>query len=156
MRGPIKCVAVTCVLVTMLPPGVALAGPSSALNFSTQSNNVVCGIAPRIHGTHLDPGVGAPLNGLWPGLQCAAEGIPRPAGAVGDPFVQLGQGRAGRARVLNLSQNDLSSGATPVALPAGSTWRREGITCRVGASSVSCGNGHGHGFTLATDHLHLF
>jgi hypothetical protein len=156
MRAAIRSVAGACVLVATLMPAAASASQSAAVNFSTQSNTVVCGIAPRIHGTHLDPGLGAPLNGLWPGLQCAAEGIPRPPGPVGDPFVLLGQGRAGRARVVNLSQDDLVSDAPPVALPAGSTWRREGITCKIGASSVSCGNGHGHGFTLASGHLHLF
>jgi hypothetical protein len=129
---------------------------SRAVNFQTKTANVVCGIAASVPGTELDPGTGAPLNGDYPGLQCSAEGIPKPKHGFGDPFVQLGQGHAGRAKLVDESQDDLISGANPVTLAPGSTWRRYGITCRLTASSVRCTNGTGHGFKIFTGHLELF
>jgi hypothetical protein len=144
--------------LVLSPAPIALgAGTSHASNWSIQSNNVVCGIA-KVPGTRPDPGTGAPLNGLWPGLQCATPGIPRPAhgGAVGDPFVQLGQGRAGRARVVDESQDDLISNSPQVTLKAGSSWRGDGIVCAVHASAIRCHNSVGHGFSLAPGHVHIF
>lgn len=129
---------------------------SHALNFQTKTAEVVCGIASSVPGTELDPGTGAQLGGDYPGLQCSAEGIPKPKHGIGDPFVQLGQGRAGRAKLVDESQNDLISGANPVTLAPDSTWGRYGITCSVSASSVRCTNGTGHGFEISTGHLHLF
>jgi hypothetical protein len=129
---------------------------SHAINFQTKTADVVCGIAASVPGTVLDPGTGAQLNGNYPGLQCSAEGIPKPKQGIGDPFVQLGQGRAGRAKLVDESQDDLISGASPVTLAAGSTWRRYGITCSLNSSSVRCANGTGHGFEISTGHLHLY
>jgi len=42
--------------------------------------------------------------GYWPEVQCSAPGIPRPRQGIGDPFVQLGQGQARRARLVDESQ----------------------------------------------------
>ena len=64
-------------------------------------------------GVEVDPGTGAQLSGNYPGLQCSAEGIPKPKHGFGDPFVQLGQGRAGRARLVGESQDDLIWAPTP-------------------------------------------
>ncbi len=143
------------VLVLAIFPASAGARASHAGNWETQRQSIVCGVA-RVWGTALDPGTGAPLNGFWPGLQCSAAGIPRPAAGVGDPFVQLGQGRAGRARLVDESQDDLSSGAPPVRLAAGSTWSRAGISCLIGAGSIRCVNAVRHGFTLSPGHVRLF
>jgi hypothetical protein len=136
-------------------PADAMAS-SHAVNFQTKAADVVCGIAASVPGTELDPGTGAPLNGDYPGLQCSAVGIPKPKHGFGDPFVQLGQGHAGRARLVGESQDDLISSAYPVALAPGSTWKRYGIACSLSASSVRCTNGGGHGFKISNGHLSLF
>jgi hypothetical protein len=112
-------------------------------------------VAEGVQGTELDPGTGAPLNGLWRGLQCQAAGIPHGQG-IGDPAVQLGQGRAGRARLVDISQDDLVSDAPFVALAPGSVWKRYGIACTVNATSIRCTNGPGYGFTMSPGRLHLF
>jgi hypothetical protein len=129
---------------------------SRALNFQTQTADVVCGITASVPGTVLDPGTGAPLNGDYPGLQCSAAAIPKPKQGIGDPFVVLGQGRAGRARLTDESQDDLISRANPMTLGPGSTWKRYGIACTLTAFSVRCTNGVDHGFKISTGHLSLF
>jgi hypothetical protein len=139
----------------MLLPGAASASTSNAVNWSTQGEAVVCGVADGIEGTELDPGTGAPLDGLWPGLQCQATGIPHGQG-IGDPAVHLGQGRAGRARLVDISQDDLVSDAPFVALDPGSVWKHDGIVCTVNATSVRCTNGPGYGFTMSPGHVYLF
>ena len=91
--------AIACSLtVAAAAPALASAVVSHAANFQPSSRGVFCGVALAVRGTARDPGTGAPVVGLHRGLQCSARGIPRPKGAVGDPFVQLGQGQAGRAR----------------------------------------------------------
>jgi hypothetical protein len=142
-------------LAAMLLPGAAAASTSRALNWSTEGEAVVCGVAERVEGTELDPGTGAPLNGLWRGLQCQAAGIPHGQG-IGDPAVELGQGRAGRARLIDMSQDELVSDAPFAALAAGSVWKSYGIACTINATSIRCQNGPGYGFTLSPGHLHLF
>jgi hypothetical protein len=144
--------------IALLPPLLPAAAQASsrAINFQTQTADVVCGIAASVPGTEFDPGTGAPLNGDYPGLQCSAAGIPKPKRGIGDPFVQLGQGRAGRAKLVDESQDDLISPANPVTLTSGSTWKRDGIACSLAASTVRCANGTGHGFEISTGHLVLF
>jgi hypothetical protein len=139
----------------MLWAGSASASTSNAVNWSTGAEAVVCGVAEGIEGTELDPGTGAPLNGLWRGLQCQAAGIPHGPG-IGDPAVQLGQGRAGRARLIDMSQDDLVSDAPFVALAPGSVWNRYEIVCTVLATSIRCANGPGYGFTMSPGRLRLF
>lgn len=129
---------------------------SHAVNFQTKTADVLCGIVASVPGTALDPGTGSQLEGEYPGLQCSAVGIPKPKHGIGDPFVQLGQGRAGRAKLVDESQDDLISDADFVTLAPGSTWRRYGIACTLSASSVRCTNGTGHGFKISTGHLSLF
>lgn len=136
-------------------PAAAVAS-SHAVNFQTKTADVVCGIAASVPGTELDPGTGTLLNGDYRGLQCSAAGIPKPKHGIGDPFVQLGQGRVGRARLVDESQDDLISSANPVTLAPGSTWKRYGITCSLSASAARCVNGMGHGFKISTGHLTLF
>lgn len=154
MRRPALLLAATA-LALVVPPAAAQA-LSHAVNFQTKTTEVVCGIAASVPGTELDPGTGAPLNGDYPGLQCSAVGIPKPKQGFGDPFVQLGQGRAGRAKLVDKDQDDLVSSADPVTLAPGSIWKRDGITCRLSASSARCTNGTGHGFKLSTGHITLF
>jgi hypothetical protein len=141
-------------LVPLILPAAAAAS-SHAVNFQTKNTDVACGVVAAVPGTELDPGTGAQLGGDYPGLQCSAPGIPKPKQGFGDPFVQLGQGSAGRARLIDESQDDLISAANPVTLPPGAVWERYGIVCKLAASSVSCANGVGYGFTLSTGHLHL-
>jgi hypothetical protein len=143
-------------ILTAVCPASAVARASHTSNWSTSGAQVVCGIVPAVPGTAFDPGVQAPLNGRWPGLQCSAAGIPRPRQGVGDPFVQLGQGRSGRARLVDESQDDLSSSAPFKRLAPGSTWSADGIVCAVRSGSVRCTNSAGHGFTLASGHVRLF
>jgi len=142
-------------LLAMIVPAVASASTSSTLNWSTEGAAVVCGVAEGVQGTTLDPGTRAPLDGFWRGLQCQAAGIPRVQG-VGDPAVQLGQGRAGRARLLDISQDDLVSDSSFAVLAPGSMWTRYGIHCTVAATSIRCTNGPGYGFTMSPGRVHLF
>lgn len=146
-------------LLTVLVPLVlpAVAGASShSVNFQTKTADVDCGVVAAVPGSEQDPGTGASLNGDYPGLQCSAEGIPKPKQGFGDPFVQLGEGHAGRAKLVDESQEDLVSSANPATLPPGSVWKRYGIVCRLTASSVRCTNGAGRGFEISTGHLDLF
>jgi hypothetical protein len=147
--------ALLATLVALVLPAAAAAS-SRAVNFQTKTSDVVCGVVAAVPGTERDPGTGAQLNGDYPGLQCSAEGIPKPKQGIGDPFVQLGQGSAGRATLVDESQDDLVSVADPATLAPGSTWKRDGIVCKLTASSVRCANRAGHGFKLATGHLELF
>jgi hypothetical protein len=151
MRRPILLATLALIAV----PAVAMAS-SHAVNFLTKATDVSCGIVAAVPGSEFDPGTGAQLSGDYPGLQCSAEGIPKPKRGIGDPFVQLGQGRAGRARLVDESQDDLISDANPVTLAPGSTWKRYGIACKLTAASVRCVNGSGHGFKISTGHLSLF
>lgn len=148
--------AIGALAATALSPTSAVAESSHASNWETAGGQVACGIAGRVPGTEIDAATHTPLNGSWPGLQCSARGIPRPAQGVGDPFVQLGQGRSGRARVVDESQDDLLSGAPFSPLAPGTSWRRDGISCAVGANLVRCTNAVGRGFTLSPGHLRLF
>ena len=142
-------------LMVLVLPATAEAS-SRAINFQTKTADVGCGIVAAVPGTELDPGTGAALNGNYPGLQCSAEGLPKPKQGFGDPFVQLGQGHAGRARLVDESQDDLVSSAYPATLAPGAVWKRAGIVCKLTASSVRCTNGVGHGFEISTGHLDLF
>lgn len=137
-------------------PASAGAAPSHVPNWATSGQQVVCGIAAGIAGTEFDPGTQAPLDGRWPGLQCQAAGIPHPRSGIGDPAVQLGQGRAGRARLVDISQDDLISSGAYVELAAGTMWKRYGITCALHTASVRCSNAAAHGFTMSPGHVHLF
>jgi len=132
------------------------ASDSRTGNWGTHGLQVVCGVAADIAGTAFDPGAQSELNGRWPGLQCMAAGIPRPRQGVGDPAVQLGQGQTGRARLVDVSQDNLVSSAAYVELASGTTWKRDGITCAVHTASVRCTNSVGHGFTMTPGHVHLF
>ncbi|MGP8241477.1 MAG: hypothetical protein ACLQQB_06900 [Solirubrobacteraceae bacterium] len=146
---------VAAIALVVALPATATAS-SHAVNFQTKTADVLCGIVVSVPGTELDPGTGAQLDGDYPGLQCGAAGIPKPKHGYGDPFVQLGQGQAGRARLVDESQDDLVSGANPATLAPGSTWKRYGIACTLTKSSVRCANGTGHGFEISTGHLSLF
>ena len=129
-------------------PAAATATTSTAPNFSTEGEAVVCGVAVGVQGTAIDPGTMAPANGRWPGLQCQTTGLPR-VSAIGDPAVQLGQGSAGRARLLDISQDELLSDTPYMALAPGTRWTRYGIACTIGASSIRCTNGPGYGFIIS-------
>lgn len=155
MRRPTLLSACAGALIAMIAPSAASASTSHILNWSTDGAAVVCGVAEGVEGTVVDPGTRGPLDGLWRGLQCQAAGIPHGQG-VGDPTVQLGQGRAGRARLVDISQDDLVSAAPYGALAPGSVWARYDIACTVAGTSVRCANGAGYGFTLSPAHVRIF
>ena len=136
-------------------PASASASTSHAANWQTHGGRVVCGVA-RVRGTVLDPGTQAQLTGYWPGLQCSAAGIPKPKQGIGDPVVRLGQGQAGRAQLLDESQNELTFDSPFVELAPASTWSRAGITCAIHDESVHCANSVGDGFTISPGHVELF
>ena len=77
----------------------------------------------------------APANGRWPGLQCQTTGLPR-VSAIGDPAVQLGQGSAGRARLLDISQDELLSDTPYMALAPGTRWKNFASSGEMIASRV--------------------
>jgi hypothetical protein len=143
-------------LALALAPARAAGAVAHMPNWATRGQSVVCGVAAQVPGTAVDPGTMAPENGRWPGVQCTAPGIPRPRQGVGDPFVQLGQGRSGRARLRDESQDELISASPFVELAAGATWRRYGIACTVGSASVRCVNSAGSGFSIALGHVRVF
>lgn len=151
----LRAVPIVALLLAAHPAGSS-ASDSRASNWGTHGQQVVCGVAADIAGTAFDPGTQAPLNGRWPGLQCMAAGIPRPRQGIGDPAVQLGQGETGRARLVDVSEDELVSSGPYVELASGTTWKRDGITCAVHAASVRCTNSVGRGFTMAPGHVHLF
>jgi hypothetical protein len=155
VKRPTLFLACVWALLAILWIGSASASTSNTANWSTEGQAVVCGVAEGVAGTEFDPGTDAPLNGLWRGLQCQAAGIPRGQG-IGDPAVQLGQGRAGRARLVDISQDDLVSDTPYIALTPGSVWKDDHIACTVGATSVRCTNEPGYGFTMSPGHLKLF
>jgi hypothetical protein len=148
--------AIFALLLAVAYPSIARAVASHVANWGTRGQKVVCGVTAAVPGTAFDPGTQAPLNGNWPGLQCMAAGIPRPRQGVGDPAVQLGQGRVGRARLVDVSQDELVSSGPYVELAPATTWKRDGITCAVHTASVRCTNSVGHGFTISPGHVHLF
>jgi hypothetical protein len=153
--GGIRLTGWVAALAATLTPACAAAAGSSTPNWATQHEAVVCGVAVGIEGTALDPGTESVLNGLWPGLQCQTTGI-KPVSGVGDPAVQLGQGRAGRARLVDISQDDLQSDAPYAVLEPESIWIADEISCKVGAESVRCANAPGYGFTMSPGHLEIF
>jgi hypothetical protein len=121
----------------------------------TQGNKeVVCGIAP-VYGTAFDSGVMGNENGLWPGLLCEAEGLRNPHPSQGDPAVTLGQGSAGRAKLIDTSQDEYTSTSSFKRMPSHANWSKDGITCTINPAQVICHNSSGHGFTLSKDHLKL-
>jgi len=144
------------VLMLCLAAGTADASVSSTANWSTPGEAVVCGVVAEVPGSKLDPGTGSLRNGMWPGLQCQAAGLPDSRSGVGDPTVHLGQGRSGRARLVYISQDELVSAAPYRRLRSGSLWKRDGIRCAVSSASVRCTNSAGHGFSLSPGHLHTF
>jgi len=149
-------VAAAAVLIAGAGAGASIASAASvshATNWDIEAGTLGCGIA-DVHGTALDPGTGAEQTGYWPGLQCSAEDIKPPKGdEAGDPFVQLGQGTAGRARLVEIGDDDLLYNRKDVTLKPGTTWSLDGISCSIAASSISCHNSSGHGFTLSKGHL---
>jgi hypothetical protein len=133
----------------------AMTVTSHAPNWETPGGKVLCGVATFVE-TRPDPGTQAPLEVPGRGLQCSALGIPRPKHGIGDPVVKLGRGHAGRAQLVDQSQDELIFNVPPATLAAGGTWRREGIVCAVHAASVRCTNRAGHGFKISPGHVHLF
>jgi hypothetical protein len=152
-RAPLAALAAAA-LAALAAPAVCAAAPvSRATNFETPNRMVFCGLA-LVPGTRSDPGTGATLRGRWPGLQCSTPGLPHVPHGFGDPFVQLGQGSV-RAHELDLSQDDLLFSRAPARLTAGSVWERDGISCRISESSVSCTNASSHGFVMRRGHVTL-
>ena len=131
-----------CCARTLAPITVLLlaAAPASGASIShaklwqNRSGSVVCGI--KIHPQ------GKPATELL----CGSKGIPRAAHGVGDPFVQLAA--HGRAQLVLISQASFEGSGTPVTLGRGASWRSLGVTCTIGAKTVTCENNSKHGFTV--------
>jgi len=129
----------------------AFAKTSHVLLWTTHNNTgnatVVCGITPDVYGSVYSSGAMASVNGYYPGLQCDAEGLRNPHPQQGDPAVALGQGSAGKARIIETSQDNYESSHF-TRMPEHATWSKDGITCKIDKATVSCHNTAGHGFTL--------
>jgi hypothetical protein len=80
---------------------------------------------------------------------CSAKKIPAPphtSSRDGDPgFVSIGP--TGKPKLLRLSQNSFVSHKLKT-LTAGTTWKFNGVSCTVAATTVTCKNKSKHGFTL--------
>ncbi len=90
-------------------------------------------------------------------ILCSAKGIPRPRHSnpnVGDPFVELAG--SGKAKLVLISQNSFPSGAKTHTLANGTKWSKRGVTCTLGAKTVTCKNGAHHGFTIGNGHYKSF
>ncbi len=155
MRGSTRAACLAVTLAVAGWPRAAAAASSHAPNWQTAHGEVLCGIA-VVAQTRFDPGTQTYMEEPGRGLQCSALGIPRPKRGIGDPVVKLGQGRAGRAQLMDQSQDELISNRAPVTLAPASTWSHTGIVCAVHAASVRCRNTAGHGFTISPGHVHLF
>jgi hypothetical protein len=115
------------------PIAAAKTTTSHALLFQNQAHTMDCGVK-------------APLPHHRASLVlCSAAGIPRPKGAVGDPFVQIG--RQGKSKVVLVSQNEFATSKL-ATLKSGATWSNLGVTCKVSGRTVTCKNGSKHGFTI--------
>ena len=90
-------------------------------------------------------------------ILCSARGIPRPPHSnpnVGDPFVELAS--TGKPKLVLISQDSFPSGAKTHTLANGTVWSNRGVTCTLGAKTVTCKNGAHHGFTIGNGHYKSF
>jgi hypothetical protein len=145
------------IAVVALSAVAAFAGTWHTPNWTTHTQGnkeVVCGIVPDVPGSVYSSGAMATVTGYYPGLQCDAEGLPKGNVNDGDRALDLGQGKAGKAQLIYMSQDNY--GNSPFKrMPAHATWSKDGITCKISPASVSCSNGHGHSFTLSKGHYTL-
>jgi len=119
-------------------PAAAVAGStSSATLWQDSAKNIACGVAAYPAKT----------------LLCSARDIPAPPHTTnkdGDPgFVTLGA--AGKPKPIRTSQYSFKNMSDKFkTLAAGTKWSLNGVTCSVAASTVTCTNGAGHGFTAGS------
>jgi hypothetical protein len=110
----------------------SLASTSHAKFWQNPTHNVDCGI--MIGGKQV---------------LCSAPKIPAPPHTTskdGDPgFVSIG--KKGKPTLLRLSQDSFESDNL-VTLSSGAKWSSLGVTCTLGAKSVTCKNKSGHGFEI--------
>jgi hypothetical protein len=112
--------------------GTSLASTSHAKFWQNPTHNVDCGI--MIGGKQV---------------LCSSPKIPAPPHTTskdGDPgFVSIG--KTGKPTLLRLSQDSFVSDHI-VTLSKGAKWSSLGVTCTLGAKSVTCTNKSDHGFEL--------
>jgi len=112
--------------------GTSLASSSHAKFWQNPTHNVDCGI--MIGGKQV---------------LCSSPKIPAPPHTTskdGDPgFVSIG--KTGKPTLLRLSQDSFVSDHI-VTLSKDAKWSSLGVTCTLGAKSVTCKNTSGHGFEL--------
>jgi hypothetical protein len=108
-----------------------------------------------MYGSEYSSGAMATVDGYFPGLLCDAEGLRNPHPNQGDPAVELGQGKKGRAKLIDTSQDNYTSSSRFKRMPAHANWSKDGITCKINPAQVICHNSSGHGFTLSKGHLKL-
>jgi hypothetical protein len=119
-------------IVALISAGIAAASTSHTNFWQNPTHKVACGDM-----------IGGKL------VLCSSPKIPAPPHSnphAGDPgFVSLG--KTGKPQLLRLSQ-DSFVGTTPKTLSKGSTWSSRGVTCTIGAKSVTCKNKSNHGFEI--------
>lgn len=130
-------------------PGPEQSSPSSPRLWKALDGKVICGLA--IHAPKDPP----------ERLLCSSLSLPAPKRpSEGDPgFVYLA--RTGSPELTRLSQYswEVENGwISRVTLAPGQQWSNStiGVTCAIGASTVTCTNRSGHGFTIATDSYGAF
>ena len=128
----------------VLLPATATAGTTSHVSvWQNKSKTMQCGITANVISRK--------------NILCSAKGVPRPKHGnpnVGDPFVQLAG--TGKPKLVLISQNSYPAGAKNHTLATGTTWSGRGVTCKIGAKSVTCKNGSAHGFTIGNGHYKAF
>jgi hypothetical protein len=132
------------IAAAVLAPATATAGSTSHVSlWQNKKKSVECGIEANALSRKK--------------ILCSARGIPRPPhskSSPGDPFVELAG--TGKPKLVLISQDSFPSGASLHTLATGTVWSRRGVTCTVGAKSVTCKNGSHHGFTIGNRHYKAF
>ncbi len=136
--------AASLIAAGVLLPAAATAGSTSHVSvWQNKKKSVSCGIEASALSKKK--------------ILCSAKGIPRPPHSnpnVGDPFVELAG--TGKAKLVAISQNSFPSGAKTHTLANGTKWSQRGVTCTLGAKTVTCKNGSHHGFTIGNGHYKSF
>jgi len=121
-------------LAVTATPAAAASTSSHTKLWKNKSGSVVCGVENH------------PKSKPATTVLCGSEGIPRAKHGFGDPFVQIGA--RGSAQLVLLSQDSFEGSGTPATIRSGETWSSLGVTCTLGAKTVTCKNESKHGFTI--------
>lgn len=127
--------------------GAALARPSAYVAFRTPSGNIGCAYSSAFAGqpAYLRCDIRSGLHHPTPG---------RPARCDLDYGDSVGLRRSGRASLVCHGDTVFSPHARVLAY--GTSWRRDGFTCRSQAAGLRCSNLSGHGFFLSRERWSTF